>query len=214
MQLFHLLVALFAIVQALRYAGRALLFVAPHVAVEGEPGDQPRSAPRLRVGAELEELGFLPLGIRRERGLLGAYAREWDCYADPSRGSFADVAQEGTKPPGVVFVSPFADGAFVVTADHRRPSASGPMLQAGGLPGASLTALLAAHEVAVERFAGKHGMPAVALRLDARLAAARTWWATFGRGELRRANLAGFAVVLFAAVLLASAVNILLRGAR
>ena len=214
MRLFHLLVAAFAVVQALRYARRAFLCLVPRIEVEGEPGAPPRSAARLRVAAELQELGFVALGIARERGPLGAHRAEADVYADPSRGSFADVAQRGADPPQVTFVSPFPDGAFVVTADHRRPAATGPMLQAGGLPGASLEALLAAHEVAVERFAARHGTPAVATRLEARLAAARGWWAGFGRGELRRAHAPAMAVVAFAAVLLASSVSILLRGVR
>ncbi|HET9595330.1 MAG TPA: hypothetical protein VFP65_07105 [Anaeromyxobacteraceae bacterium] len=213
MRLFHVLVAAFAVVQALRYARRAFLFLVPRVGVDGDAGAPPRSAARLRVAAQLEELGFVALGIQRERAPLGAHRAEADVYADPSRGSFADVAQRGAEPQ-VTFVSPFPDGAFVVTADHRRPSASGPMLQAGGLPGASLEALLAAHEVAVERFAARHGTPAVATRLEARLAAARGWWAGFGRWELRRAHAPAMAVVAFAIVLLASSVSILLRGVK
>jgi hypothetical protein len=214
MRLFHLLVAAFALLQALRYARRAFLCLVPRVEMEGAPGATPRSAARLRVGSRLEQLGFVPLGIARERGPLGAHRAEADVYADPSRGTFADVAQRGAEPARVSFVSPFPDGAFVVTADHRRPSASGPLLQAGGLPGAALEAVLAAHEVAVERFAARHGVPAVATRLDARLDAARAWWAGFGRGELRRANALGLAVVAFAFVLIASSVNILLHGVR
>ena len=214
MRLFQLLVPLFALVQALRYARRAWLFLVPRVAVAGDPGAQARSAARLRVGAELEELGFVPLGIVRERSTLGAHACEADAYADPSRGTFADVAQRRAERPRVTFVSPFPDGAFVVTADHRRPSASGPMLQTGGLPGASLRTLLGAHEVAVERFAARHGVPAVATRLDARLDAARAWWAGFGRGELRRANALGLAVVAVALLLLASSINILTHGVK
>jgi hypothetical protein len=214
MRLFHLLVAAFALVQALRYARRALLCLWPRVSVEGAPGAPPRSAARLRVGAALAELGFVSLGVVRERGPLGAHRAETDAWADPSRGTFADVAQRGAEPAQVTFVSPFPDGAFVVTADHRRPAASGPRLQAGGLPGASLQGLLAAHEVAVERFAARHGAPAVATRLDARLEAARAWWAGFGRGELRRANALGLAAAAFALALLGSSANVLLRSVK
>ncbi len=196
MRTFNLLVALFAIVQMLRYARRAALFVVPSVRVSGEPGATPRSAARLRVGAALEELGFAPLGIRRERSPLGAH----------------DV--EASEAPRVVFFTPFRDGAAVLTANFARPAVTTPLVQAGGLANARVEAQLAAHEVAVERFAAAHGTPVVATTLDARLGAARAWYEAEGRRELRRSSAMAFGLVLFAAVLLASAVNILLGGAR
>ncbi|HEX9287924.1 MAG TPA: hypothetical protein VF904_00250 [Anaeromyxobacteraceae bacterium] len=215
MRTFNLLVALFAIVQMLRYARRAALFVVPSVRVSGEPGATPRSAARLRVGAALEELGFAPLGIRRERSPLGAHDVEADAYADPSRGTYADVFQaRGSEAPRVVFFTPFRDGAAVLTANFARPAVTTPLVQAGGLANARVEAQLAAHEVAVERFAAAHGTPAVATTLDARLGAARAWYEAEGRRELRRSSAMAFGLVLFAAVLLASAVNILLGGAR
>jgi hypothetical protein len=215
MRTFNLLVAIFALVQILRYARRALLFVAPAVRVSGEPGATPRSTGRLRAGALLEELGFAPLGIRRERSPLGGHDLEADAYADASRGTYADVFQaRGSERPRVVFFTPFADGATVLTANFARPAVATARVQAGGLAGMPVEAQLAAHEVAVERFAASHGTPAVSITLEARLEAARAWYEAEGRRELRRAGGVGFALVLFAGVLLASAVNILLRGAR
>ncbi|GEJ57824.1 hypothetical protein [Anaeromyxobacter diazotrophicus] len=216
MRTFNLLVALFAVVQALRYARRALVFVAPAVRVTGEPGEPPRSAPRLRLGAELERLGFVPLGLLHERAPLGAVAREVDAYADASRGTFADVWQERGEAdaPRLVFYTPFPDGAYVLTANHPRRAVASARAQAGAVVGAAPEAQLAAHEIAVERFAARHGTPAVALDLGARLAAARAWYAGEGRRELRRGAALPFGIAAFALVLLASAVNLLLHGAR
>lgn len=216
MRTFNLLVAIFAVVQALRYARRALVFVLPAVRVAGERDEPPRSAPRLRVGAELERLGFVSLGILRERALLGALDREVDAYADASRGTYADVWQEPGEAdaPRLVFYSPFPDGAYVLTANHPRRAVASARAQAGAVVGAVPEAQLAAHEIAVERFAARHGTPAVALDLSARVDAARAWYAGEGRRELRRGAALSFAIASFAALIFASAVNILLRGAR
>jgi hypothetical protein len=211
---FNLLVALFALVQAGRYARRALVFLFPSVRVTGERDAPPRSAPRLRLGVELERLGFAPLGLRHERSAFGLFAREVDAYADASRGTYADVFQERGPAAGarLVFYSPFVDGAYVLTDSHARPSRADRNAQVGTVRGAAPEGQLAAHEIAVERFAVRHGTPAVALDLDARVAAASAWYAGDGRRELRRAAALPFAIASFAALLLASAVNILLRG--
>ena len=213
MRTFNLLVALFALVQAGRYARRALVFLFPSVRVTGERDAPPRSAQRLRLGVELERLGFAPLGLRHERSAFGLFAREVDAYADASRGTYADVFQErGPAAARLVFYSPFADGAYVLTDSHARPSRADRNAQVGTVRGAAPEGQLAAHEIAVERFAIRHGTPAVALDLDARVAAASAWYAGDGRRELRRAAALPFAIASFAAILLASAVNILLRG--
>lgn len=216
MRTFNLLVALFAVVQALRYARRAVVFLVPAVRVSAEPDAPPRSAPRLRLGVELERLGFAPLGLLRERVVLAAVEREIDAYADASRGTYADVWQErgAGEAPRLVFYSPFADGAYVLTANHARRAIAGDRAQAGAVLGATAEAQLAAHEIAVERFAARHGAPAVRLDLAARLEAARAWHAGEGRRELRRGAALPFAIAAFAALLFASAVNILLRGAK
>jgi len=216
MRTFNLLVAIFAVVQALRYARRALVFAVPAIRVTGEPDEPPRSAPRLRVGAELERLGFVPLGIVRERALLGALDREVDAYADASRGTYGDVWQERGEAdaPRLAFYTPFSDGAYVLTANHPRRAVASARAQAGAVVGAAPEAQLAAHEIAVERFAARHGTPAVALDLGARLGAARAWYAGEGRREVRRGAALPFAIAAFALLLLASAVNLLARGAR
>ncbi len=215
MRSFNLLVAAFAILQCLRYARRALLFVVPSVRVWGEPGKPPRSARRLRLGDALEDLGFSSLGIAHEASALGARPVEGDVYANAPRGVFADVVEPRPgEGPGVVFFTPFPSGAAVLTASFRRSTIATSDVQAGGIPDAPLHAVLAAHEVAVARFAARHGPPTVTADLEARLSAARAWFQGEGRRELRRENAMAFAIMLFGLVLLASAVNVLLRGAK
>ena len=212
MRSFNLLVAAFALLQCFRYARRALLFVVPTVRVWGEPGAAPRSARRLRLGASLEKLGFTSLGIQHELSPLGARSVEGDAYASAQRGVFADVVEHGRGDgPGVVFFTPFASGAAVLTASFNRPAISTEHVQAGGIADAPLDAVLAAHQVAVGRFARRHGPPTVTADLEARLAATRAWFRAEGRRELRRTNATAFAIVLFGLVLFASAVNSLIR---
>ncbi len=212
MRTFNLLVALFAVLQCVRYGRRALLFLFPLVQIRGEPAAPPASARRIRLGEELEELGFTPLGRSHERSPLGARRVESDAYASARRGAYADVVAEGAGPT-VVFFTPFGDGAAVLTSDAPRRSVLTEQVQAGGMPDAPLPAVLAAHEVAVRRLSARHGSPAVAEELEARLAAARVWAAGEGRRELRRQHAPAFGIVLFGFLLLASAVSILLRNA-
>ena len=215
MRSFNLLVAAFAILQCFRYARRAALFVLPTVRAWGEAGAAPRSARRLRLGATLEELGFTPLGIQHVRSAMGAFAAEGDVYAAAQRGTFADVVDDRRGAgPGVVFFTPFEGGAAVLTANFPRRAIATERVQAGGIPDAPLEGVLAAHEVAVERFAARHGQPAVSADLEARLAATRAWFGGEGRRELRRSHALAFAIMLFGLALFASAVNVLLRGAR
>ncbi len=214
MRSFNLIVAAFAILQCLRYARRAVLFVLPKVRIWGEAGAAPRSARRLRLGATLEDLGFTSLGIQHVRSAMGAFAAEGDVYAAAQRGTFADVVDSRRGEPGVMFFTPFEGGAAVLTANFPRRAIATERVQAGGIPDAPLEGVLAAHEVAVERFAARHGRPAVSADLEARLAATRAWFGGEGRRELRRSHALSFAIMLFGLALFASAVNVLLRGAR
>jgi hypothetical protein len=215
MRAFDLLVALFALVQLARYGRRALLFVAPSVRHWGEPEALAQSAPRLRAGEALEDLGFLPLGTRGERGTLGAFEQSLDAYAHPARGAYADVIdgppREGAR---TVLFTPFADGAAVLTATFPRGARSTSRALVGSVPG-SVGAALAAHEVAVRRFTAAHGSPQVSPDLAARVEAARAWYRGEGRSELRRSSTIAFVnAALGLALLAGSAVNLFARGLR
>jgi hypothetical protein len=212
MRSFHLLVAAFALLQFVRYARGAALFLFPNVRVRAAPGAPPPSAARLRAGAALEALGFVPIGVIEERGPLGTLARDSDAYASAARGVFADVLQEGAGAPRVQFVTPFDDGAAVLTAAFRRRGVVTDRVQAGGMPDAPLAAVLAAHEKGVARLAANHGRPAVAEDVEARAAAARAWYGGEGRRELRRAHLLAFGVAALGIALFASAAHVLLRA--
>jgi hypothetical protein len=211
--LLNALAALFALYMLARYGRGALLFVAPSlVRVEGEPSAGPRTLAQLRAGEALAALGFVRLGARREAGPLRALDARLDAWALPEGGIYADVA-EGAPAGGarVSFVSPFPDGAFVVTANHARLALRGPKLQAGGLAGATLEAALAAHRVALARFAREHGAPSAALDLEARLASARRYRAGPGRREIRRETAMSFLNACIALVLLVGSMNLVAR---
>lgn len=209
MRTFNLLVAAFALLQLLRHGRRGLRFLLPAVRVSGEAGVPPPSARRLRLGAELEGLGFAGLGVLRERAALGLSAVEADVYASAGHRAYADVLEEGGG-PRVRFVTPFADGATVLTAAYARPAVESAAALAAGMPDAPLTAVLAAHEVAVRRFAEGHGAPRVSLDLEARLGAARAWHDGAGRRELRRGTGLSFGAAALALLLLASSLHALL----
>jgi hypothetical protein len=211
----NVLFAAFALLQALRYGRKAALFVFPVARIWGEAEAGPRSARRLRLGADLEELGFTSLGIRHERAGLGARQEEADVYVSVERGAYADVVQErGPEGPGVLFFTPFADGAAVLTAAFQRTTFASQTAQVGSMPEARLPAVLGAHELAVRRFALTHRAPQVEADLEARLAAARRWTSGEGRREVRRAHAMGFAIFALALLIFVSSLKILALGAK
>ncbi|MFL5301973.1 MAG: hypothetical protein ACJ79R_16680, partial [Anaeromyxobacteraceae bacterium] len=166
----HALAALFALYMLARYGRGALLFVAPSLLrVTAEAGAGARTLAQVRAGEALAALGFVRLGGRREAGPLGALEVRTDAWASEAEGVYADVRERpDAGGPAVSFTSRFPDGAFVVTANHPRVALCGPSLQLGGLPGATVEAALAAHRVAVARFARDHGAPTAPADLAAR----------------------------------------------
>jgi hypothetical protein len=215
---FNGLALLFAAWMLVRHGRRGLLFVAPGlVRVAGDRDAPPATPGQLRAGEELARLGFTRLGARREEGPLGGLRLGTDAWASEREGTFADVfdhAPRGGGPPWAYFLSPFADGALVLTANHPRLARSTDRLLTGGLPGSSLEATLAAHRKAVERFAGRHGSPAAPADLAARLALARAWYRGPGRRELRRLFLVHFVNSLAAMALAAACAGTLARALR
>lgn len=213
---FHVLVVLFAVLMLVRHGGRALLFAAPGlVRTGGDPGSPPATPAQARAGEELARLGFLRLGARRERGALRGLDVDSDAWASPAEGAYADVlghAAPGGRGPQVYFLSPFADGAMVLTANHPRLSRSSERLQTGALPEAPIAATWAAHRAAVARFAAGHGPPAAAADLSARQEAARAWYRGPGRPELRRRFWVSFLDTLVAVLVAAVSLNALARG--
>ncbi len=216
MQTFHLFVVLFAAWMLVRHGRRAALFLAPSlVRAEGDPAAPPATPGLARAGDELTRLGFVRLGTRRESGALGGLDLASDAWANEPEGAYADVfahAPRDGRGPRVYFLSPFADGAAVLTANHPRLARSTDRLRTGGLPGATLEATWAAHRVALERFAARHGAPDARADLGARAEAARAWYRGPGRPELRRLFLVNFLNVLAAALIGVVSVRALARA--
>lgn len=213
---FNGLALLFAAWMLFRHGRRGLLFVAPGlVRVAGDREAPPATPGQLRAGEDLSRLGFSRLGARREDGPLGGLRLGTDAWANERDGAFADVfdhAPRGGGPPWAYFLSPFADGALVLTANHPRLALSTDRILTGGLPGSSLEATFAAHRRAVERFAGRHGAPAVRADLAARLELARVWYRGPGRSELRRLFFVHFVNSLAAIALAAGSATWLARA--
>ncbi len=216
MQTFHLFVLLFALYMLVRHGRRAALFLAPSlVRAEGDREAAPATPALARAGDELERLGFARLGSRRESGALGGLDLVSDAWANEPEGSYADVfahAPRGGGGPWAYFLSPFADGAVVLTANHPRLARSTERLRTGGIPGATLEATWAAHRSAVGRFAERHGRPGAPADLRARAEAARAWYRGPGRPELRRLFFLNFVNALFAVLIGAVSARALARA--
>lgn len=216
MQTFHVLVVLFALLMLVRHGRRAVLFLAPSlVRAEGDAAATPATPALARAGDELERMGFARLGARRESGALRGLDLASDAWANEAEGAYADVfahAPRGGHGPWGYFLSPFADGAMVLTANHPRLARSTDRIQTGGLPGAGLEATWAAHRAAVSRFAASHGAPGARADLAARAEVARAWYRGPGRAELRRLYLASFINAVVAVLIGAVSAKALARS--
>ncbi len=215
MRTFHVLVVLFALYMLAKHGRRAALFLAPSlVRAEGETSAGPATPALARAGDELEQLGFARLGARRESGALGGLDLASDAWANEPEGAYADVFVHASRGggPRVYFLSPFSDGAVVLTANHPRLARSTDQVQTGGLPGASLEATWAAHRAAVGRFAARHGAPVARADLRARAEAARAWYRGAGGSELRRLFLVSFLNAVVAVLIGAVSAKALARS--
>ncbi|HZZ86456.1 MAG TPA: hypothetical protein VFE30_18140 [Anaeromyxobacteraceae bacterium] len=198
-----------------KHGRRALLFFLPGlVEVRADAAAPPRTPVQAELGDALRALGFERLGAREERGPLRGLDLQTDGWVHRAAGAYADLfAQRPRGGPGplLYFLTGFADGAVVLTANHPRLPQRSLMVQAGGLPGASLEATWKAHQVAVERFAQAHGSPRAG-DLAARSELARRWYRGAGRAELRRMFGMSLVSALVALLLFAGSVNLLVRS--
>lgn len=212
MDLLNPAVAAFAGFMIWKNGSRALLFMAPGLLkVSGSGGPGPQSSRMLRVGEELERLGFKRLGEKRERGPFGAPDIQSEVWVNEPAGAYADLFPFKGTEPYLYYFSMFPDGAVVMTADHKGLDLSKDMVQSGGMAGGSPEGVWAAHKVAVERFAAKHGAPAAPASIETRLEASRRWYQGFGRRGLRRMFLVHFLNLLVALLLLVAAVGLMLK---
>jgi len=135
------------------------------------------------IEAELAPLGFKRIGTHLESPPLGRGVLNYDLVNDEVPAFASAFRRRGTV--DLYFLTPFEDGAFVLTADHKRHAVDRADALSGGLPGANPEQVLAAHRRRVEGLteAGRH--PAPGRDLAARGSAAQGWFEGAGSREIR-----------------------------
>lgn len=142
------------------------------------------------MSAELEELGFEPLGVLVEKRPLRRGRREV-IFANPDARAMAVVAEVGNE-AWLHYVTRFDDGATVITADYRWPSVEEPGYLAGGLPGAGPQEVLLTHKRRVQRFLDEGRALDERYTLEARAEACSAYYDRGpGRREVRRREIKG-----------------------
>lgn len=151
---------------------------------------------------EIEELDFEPLGLLVEKRPLRRGRREL-IYANPDTHSFAVVAPVGNE-AWLHYVTPFVDGATVITADYRWPSVEEPDYLAGGLPGGGPLEILNTHKRRVQRFVDEGRVVDERYTLEARAEGCDAFYARGpGRREVRRREIKGLMFTTAALVVVA-----------
>ncbi len=183
-------VVLVAALVVLRFqAWRAVLFLRPEaVRVEVEtPADVTQVPGELDdAWGELQKLGFTLLGTHSEKSPLAPLRLFLDAV-HPAHPVVASLTLGPDEEDHLVFLTQSARG-FVLTANYRRLSSEVPgAYLSGGLEGASAERLLKAHLRRVPEI----GPPKVLATLDARVDAAREWFARSGKPELRQQHAVG-----------------------
>jgi hypothetical protein len=183
---------------------RALVFLsARSVRVEAEePADVVTVPGALeRTWEALRALGFTLLGSHSEKPRLAPGALYYDAAHEASR-VYASFFLGPKAAPRLQLFTPSAGGG-VLTADFRRPARELPgRYLAGGIEGASAERLLKVH---LRRVAELSAAPGFAATLEARVAAARAWYAGRGGAELRLSHTIALLWSIAALGLIASA---------
>ncbi|HEY3447813.1 MAG TPA: hypothetical protein VGK67_15765 [Myxococcales bacterium] len=156
-----------------------------------------------RMEEELQPLGFKRLGVHVERAPLKRSVVAYDFVHEGER-TWATARSLGREIT-LTLLTPFDQGAFVLTADHRIQShdLAGRCL-AGGMPGAVPEQLVAAHRRRVDRLKEAGRSPLADLSLEARVRAEGEWFASFGGRELRTHHLNNLLMTLMALGLVAT----------
>ncbi len=159
----------------------------------------------------VEDLGFAPLGVLREKRPLGPAQKEFS-YGNEAEHAFAAVLPVRDE-AWLFFFSAFEGGRAVVTADFRWPATERDDYLAGGLPAATPTEVWNAHRRRVARMVETGARPITGLSLERREEVAREFYRTGpGRREARRRETRAFMFSVFALALLGSAIQAFLSG--
>ncbi len=138
------------------------------------------------VEPELKPLGYTLIGGHAEKPPLGRSIICFD-YVNEQDRSWATVYRQRNE-ANLYFLTRFEDGAYVLTADHKRTGVERDDYLAGGLPDAKPEPLQAVHQRRVERMKSAGRIPAQDLSLDARVRAAEEWFKGHGVRETRAKN--------------------------
>lgn len=170
---------------------RAALFVKPSsMKIEAdEPPDQMSLPPELETLENwLRQNGFQVLGSHWEKPLFTGFSMSYD-YVLPDKHTFATLYVGRDGGTRLYFLTPTENDGFVVTANYRRPARQlKGRYYSGGLEEYSPDRVFKAH---LRRIDNEGLKPTGAFTHEARLAAGKRWFESYGASEIRWQNLHG-----------------------
>ncbi|MBI3184537.1 MAG: hypothetical protein HYZ28_20570 [Myxococcales bacterium] len=161
----------------------------PSIRIEAEvPADKMQVPAELSaLEKEVLSLGFRPVGSRFEKPRFTRETISYD-YACDKDGAFATLYLSRDGSPRLYFLTRTDQGAFVISANYRRPAREVPgRYFSAGLEDVSPERVYKAHL----RRTASFGAPIGRLDQEGRLEAARHWFSGPGRVEVRQKNLHG-----------------------
>jgi len=201
----YMSVAFFALIAYLLFRNLpgALIFLRPgwiRTRIAGGADQVVGTTPAMRqMLGELEDDGFEPLGVITEKRPLRQGVEE-QVLVHLEGGCYAGVRQVGNE-AWLSLISPFSDGAMVITTDYRFPSVDADDYLAGGLPGNGPLELLNAHRRRVQRFIEAGHPLDDRFTLEARAQAGEAFYAKGpGRREIRRSEIRSTVIATLAVV--------------
>jgi hypothetical protein len=171
---------------------RAWLFLKPtSMRIEADaPGDQVK----LPTALDKQDVHLRALGFK-----LVSYD-----YAHPEGHAFATLWLSGSSTPRLYFLTPCVDGAYVITADYKRPAFEdkGRYLS-GSMEDVPAERVFKAHERRLQELKPD---PSTQWTLEGRVEAGKRWYAGVGQREVRAQNVLGLLWTVGTFVMIAAAV--------
>lgn len=177
------IIVVVGLVVLLRNLPGALLCLWPGLMRNREDEDDELPLAAAPVAEELARLDFTRLGARVEGPPMSRGQRRFD-FALTREHTFASLFVD--EVPLLTLTTPFSDGSFVLTSDHRRPGIerAGRYL-AGGIPGATPEQLLTVHQRRVEGLKQLGKSPSAEPTLRGAVDARRRFFRGVGAREIR-----------------------------